>query len=106
VSRVSHCIERALLFIAMAQIKTYAEKLQDPRWQKKRLDIMNRDKWRCFWCYNEKEQLHVHHIKYLPGREPWDYPDEMLITLCKSCHEHGNSISKFILLTIQFLFKS
>jgi len=85
--------------------KSYSDKLKDPRWQKKRLEIMNRDKWRCFWCHNDKDQLQVHHIKYISGREPWEYPDAMLITLCKSCHEHGSSISKFLILTINFFCK-
>lgn len=27
--------------------KTYAEKLKDPRWQKRRLEIFERDDWTC-----------------------------------------------------------
>lgn len=30
--------------------------------------------------------LHVHHKYYEPGKKPWEYPDEALITLCESCH--------------------
>ncbi len=26
---------------------TYAEQLKDPRWQKRRLEILQRDEWRC-----------------------------------------------------------
>lgn len=45
----------------------------------------------CGKTFDEAE-LHLHHTRYLPGRAPWDYPDELLITLCKGCHaaEHGH----------------
>lgn len=65
---------------------TYAEKLKDPRWQKKRLEIMNRDNWTCQQCHLGIETLHVHHRYYLPGKDPWEYPDTLLVTLCESCH--------------------
>lgn len=65
----------------------YSEKLKDPRWQKKRLEIFNRDQWMCQRCYNHESTLVVHHRLYLPDTEPWDYPNELLLTLCESCHE-------------------
>lgn len=65
----------------------YAQKLKDPRWQKKRLDILNRDSFSCQKCFDDKNTLHVHHIKYFKGKEPWDIEDRYLITLCESCHE-------------------
>ncbi len=66
---------------------TYAEKLLDPRWQKKRLEIFERDKWTCRECKNTKDTLHVHHKKYIKGKEPWEYDNEDLETLCMECHE-------------------
>jgi hypothetical protein len=65
----------------------YAQKLKDPRWQKKRLEILNRDEWACQKCYDDESMLTVHHRRYLPDKDPWDYPDGLLITLCESCHE-------------------
>lgn len=67
---------------------TYSEKLKDPRWQKKRLEIFNRDGWLCQQCRLGVETLHVHHRYYLPKTEPWDYPDKVLVTLCESCHKN------------------
>ncbi len=64
---------------------TYAEKLKDPRWQKKRLKILERDNFTCQGCGNTKKTLHVHHMKY--DKEPWLIDDESLTTLCDSCHE-------------------
>ena len=45
----------------------YAEKLKDPRWQKKRLEILERDAWVCQKCFDTKSTLHVHHRIYNGG---------------------------------------
>jgi hypothetical protein len=63
---------------------TYSEKLRDPRWQKKRLEILNRDGFSCCLCGDKETELHVHHKKYY--KEPWNAKDESLQTLCKYCH--------------------
>jgi len=65
----------------------YAEKLKNPRWQKKRLQILERDGWMCQRCLDTETTLHVHHRTYVSGREPWDVPDELLVTLCEGCHK-------------------
>jgi len=64
----------------------YSEKLKDPRWQKKRLEVFERDEWRCQKCFDDQETLCVHHLRYVPGWEPWDYPINKLLTLCEGCH--------------------
>lgn len=66
---------------------TYREKLKNPKWQRKRLEIFQRDKFRCQHCRSKEATLHVHHIYYTPNTDPWDYPDEALVTLCEFCHE-------------------
>lgn len=72
---------------------TYAEKLKDPRWQKKRLEILERDKYICQSCgaggYDDPKsrRFHVHHIGYEPGVEPWDHPNELMETSCSDCHK-------------------
>lgn len=65
---------------------TYSEKLKDPLWQRKRLFILTRDAFKCQMCGDDKSTVHVHHRHYLPAREPWDYPDDLLVTLCENCH--------------------
>jgi hypothetical protein len=65
----------------------YADKLRDPRWQKLRLEVMERDQWMCNICINSTSTLHVHHRYYLPDKEPWEYPLDALATLCERCHE-------------------
>jgi hypothetical protein len=66
--------------------KSYSEKLKDPRWQDKRNEILERDNHRCQLCGDNTEPLHVHHKYYQNFKEPWDYPNESLITLCEKCH--------------------
>lgn len=65
----------------------YSEKLRDPRWQKKRLEILEKDAWTCKLCDDSESTLAVHHRRYLPNMDPWDYPDHLLVTLCEDCHE-------------------
>lgn len=81
---------------------TYSEKLRDPRWQKKRAEILSRDFGCCYLCWQmcggEKElyqdnyygirELSVHHKYYEKGKQPWEYKNEALVTLCKDCHEN------------------
>lgn len=64
---------------------TYADKLKNPKWQKKRLKILERAKWKCELCSDEETELHVHHLEY--SGEPWEVPDDKLQCLCKDCHE-------------------
>lgn len=65
----------------------YQEKLKNPLWQRKRLFILTRDAFKCQMCGDTTTTLHVHHRHYLPFRDPWDYPDDLLVTLCDPCHK-------------------
>lgn len=67
-------------------VLTYGEKLKYPRWQKKRLEIFDRDNWTCQSCDRVDLTLNIHHLKYLPGAEPWNYDNALLITYCELCH--------------------
>jgi len=71
---------------------TYSEKLKDPRWQKKRLEVLNRDGFKCSYCDDEKTTLHVHHLKY--NKNPWDVEIESLSTLCEDCHGLVEALKK------------
>lgn len=63
----------------------YSELLKDPRWQRKRLKILERDGFLCQSCLDGESTLHVHHTVYSKGL-PWEVPDSCLITLCENCH--------------------
>lgn len=64
----------------------YTDLLKDPRWQRKRLEIMNRDNWKCGICHDDSEMLVVHHKYYDKDKMPWQYPNKAYITLCFDCH--------------------
>jgi hypothetical protein len=82
--------------MSTSQQLDYREKLRLPQWQRKRLEIMQRDDFRCQKCKDGTTTLNVHHKSYEWGRDPWDYPDSNLATLCQPCHEgeHGIGPSK------------
>lgn len=65
----------------------YTELLKLPAWQKKRLEIFNRDGFRCQHCDTDQVSLNVHHKEYIRGRMPWDYEDSNFETLCETCHK-------------------
>lgn len=71
---------------------TYAEKLKDPRWQKKRLEIFERDKWQCQSCGDKETTLNVHHRRYFPHLDPWECETNNLVTLCENCHRRENEV--------------
>jgi len=83
--------------------KTYSEKLQDPRWQKKRLEILSRDNFTCNTCSNTKKTLHVHHKNYLHGHQPWEYDNDNFNTLCKDCHSLIEFIKKHLVVKYEVI---
>lgn len=76
----------------MSARSKYAEAYRDPRWQKKRLEIMERDGFQCCSCGDDSSTLNVHHRYYVPGRTPWEYPAFALTTLCEWCHKWAHEI--------------
>lgn len=71
----------------MEKKDNYSELLKDPRWQRRRLEIMQRDDFTCQHCGRKDKTLHIHHKRYVKGWKPWEYKDGDLITLCERCHE-------------------
>jgi hypothetical protein len=74
---------------------SYSEILKDPRWQKLRLKIFERDGFKCVKCGSSKRELLVHH-RWYPKGDPWDIEDEGLATLCRACHEEVTQLKKTI----------
>jgi len=53
-----------------------------------RLQILSRDEFSCTKCGDDSNTLHVHHRYYIRNKDPWDYPEQILITLCENCHKN------------------
>lgn len=66
----------------------YKEQIKSPKWQRRRLEILQRDDFTCQICGCKDKMLHVHHTAYERDKMIWEYPNEMLITLCEDCHEY------------------
>lgn len=64
----------------------YARKLLDGRWQRKRLEILQRDNFCCTIC-QRSHNVQIHHNWYLKNMEPWDYTADQLVSLCNEHHE-------------------
>lgn len=64
----------------------YTDQLRDPRWQKMRLLVLDREKFTCQRCKSTTKTLNVHHTYYERGRAPWEYEPESLRVLCEDCH--------------------
>jgi hypothetical protein len=62
-------------------------KYTDPRWQKLRLEVLEKWDFSCACCGNKKKELHVHHIQYKKNSKIWEYENFELIALCSQCHE-------------------
>lgn len=66
--------------------KTYIQKLQDPRWQRKRLEVIQRDDFKCQHCGADEKPLQIHHIAY-NFQDPWEIENRLLLSLCADCHD-------------------
>ncbi len=75
---------------------SYAGLLLSTEWRDKRKEILKRDQNKCRIC-NSTEELQVHHRQYHYSlvlrkfRKPWEYPNNLLISLCKKCHKKGHN---------------
>lgn len=75
---------------------SYYEKLQHPLWQKTRLRVLERANYTCEQCGDSETQVHVHHLFYIWGCEPWDYPDYAFKCLCKNCHAEATAEKEMV----------
>jgi len=64
----------------------YTDKFKDPRWQKKRLEVLKENEFSCCKCGDDKSTLNVHHKLYKKGKDPWEYSIDELMVLCEECH--------------------
>lgn len=77
------------------KIETYSGKwFHHPDWYKIKGEVLKRDKNKCGICGTENCFLFVHHKVYIDdGRLPHEYPIDLLISVCKKCHESEHRIN-------------
>lgn len=88
------CFKRESAMETRMAYKAYWEKLRDPRWQRKRLEVMQRADFKCEACDADEATLNVHHKIYRKGVDPWEYSDTELRCLCEACHEGEHGLRK------------
>lgn len=81
------------------QKSNYSGLLQDPRWQKKRVEVLQRDNFTCQHCGSTEKTLQVHHLCYQKWKKPWEYDNSELLTLCCDCHENETEENNFLYAT-------
>lgn len=79
---------------------TYAEKLRDVRWKRRRDDLLRRSNYTCCECHTPLTSgtmdLQVHHVVYISCLDPWDYPDELLLVVCDWHHKERQAVEQAI----------
>lgn len=68
----------------------YSNHWKDPRWQKFRLKILEKDGFKCTQCGDDKSPLNAHHLYYISKRKPWEYPYSSVLTFCDDCHDENH----------------
>lgn len=76
----------------MSKKPSYYEQLKHPKWQEKRLKVLEREGFTCQWCGSDETTLHAHHTYYEKNAAPWEYPDNSLLCLCETCHKEAHAI--------------
>jgi len=66
--------------------KSYVDQYNDHRWQKKRLEIIERENYICQYCHSQGNELRVHHTYYDKNKKVWEYDNDTLLCLCQRCH--------------------
>ena len=75
--------------------KDYRKYLHSKEWKMCREKILERDCHKCCKC-GKTENLDVHHKYYTSGTKPWEYEDDVLVTLCRECHDKEHLMKHFI----------
>lgn len=50
-------------------------------------------------------QLNVHHVFYLPGKKPWEYPPALLMSLCERCHKERQDVELDVLVNVATIIR-
>jgi hypothetical protein len=87
------CFRPGITEMQMAKL-TYTEQLKHPKWQRKRLEMLEASGFKCTNCGTEEKTLHVHHKQYVRGRSAWEYSATELQVLCEDCHTTTHDIKE------------
>ena len=77
------------------QVSSYQELKTRPEWKKKRQEILRRDHFKCRNCGKTSDlEIHLKQYHFVMRNAcfklPWEYRNNLLITLCSTCHREGH----------------
>ena len=76
--------------------EAFWELYKDPRWQRKRLEVMSLAGFACEECGDTGTTLNVHHGYYEKGNAPWEYDNDTLHCLCEPCHKLTSELMSLV----------
>ena len=82
---------------------SYSDKLKDPRWLSKRSGLIQKELCLCNDCgdfFQGGRGLEAHHCWYEFGKEPWDYPDDCFLVLCRKCHKERQKVQNSLMVVL------
>jgi hypothetical protein len=85
--------------------QSYSQMLRHPRWQAKRLEVMQRAGFACESCGDTETTLNVHHVLYRKGAAPWEYEARDLVCLCERCHAEFHNVKVDLDLMIGYVLR-
>lgn len=75
---------------------TYQDQIKSPKWQRKRLEVMEGRSFECESCGDKEKTLNVHHKIYRKNKKIWEYPNSDLECLCEDCHKESHTLAEKI----------
>lgn len=72
----------------------FKDQYKHPKWQKKRLEVLEREDYTCQDCGNTESTLHIHHGYYERDKMLWEYPSKTLWCLCEGCHSVWEDVKR------------
>jgi len=79
---------------------TYAAKLKDPRWKRKRRDLIIAAGCACEECGDKESRLQIHHKYHDHSLAPWEYPHKAMCVLCSGCKKARREYERLLLESI------
>lgn len=98
-TKINADLEQAMKKNTEAGSQQFSAKFRDLRWQKRRIEILERDGERCQGMEDDgrqcqitlnEQQLEIHH-RNRTTTDHWDEPSENLIALCNKHHEQESN---------------
>jgi hypothetical protein len=72
---------------ALSSREAFFNLYKDPRWKEFSARVRTFHANVCASCRASNKTTQVHHWKYHPGRNPWEYDMGEVVLLCGGCHD-------------------